>query len=194
MNELRIDADYLIRELPTDEFSRLVDEPHRQFFGEASLVFPFRQFMTSEMSEAAKALSAKMGTPERINLGLFHKERFVGWSYGFQESAESFYMCNSAVFPEYRERGLYTRLMNAMVDETTRRGYQRIYSRHRATNNAVLIPKLKAGFVITNLEISDIFGVMIHLTYFPHPIRRKVMDFRVGQIKPDDELKSAFKI
>jgi len=75
-----------------------------------------------------------------------------------------------------------------MVQEVTQLGFQRIYSRHRATNNAVLIPKLKAGFVLTSLEVSDAFGTMVHLTYFSHPLRRKILDYRVGQIQPDQEI------
>lgn len=66
--------------------------------------------------------------------------------------------------------------------------------RHSATNNAVIIPKLKAGFVITSMEISDMFGVLVHLTYFPKVLRRKMITYRVGDMKPDEEIKKCLKI
>jgi hypothetical protein len=67
--------------------------------------------------------------------------------------------------------------------------FQIVYSRHVATNNQILIPKVKAGFVITGIEVLDVFGVMVHLSYFFNPLRRKVLDARVG--KPDLMLKSS---
>lgn len=134
-------------------------------------------------------LSKNMGRPFRLNLGLYHHDEFVGWSWGFQESNETFYMVNSAVFPEHRRKGLYTRLMEAVVEEATRQGFMRIYGRHNSMNNAIIISKLKAGFVITSLEVSIHFGVLVHLSYFTKPLNRKMMEYRVGEMKPDDEIK-----
>jgi hypothetical protein len=53
----------------------------------------------------------------------------------------------------------------------------------------VIVPKLKAGFVISGFEVSDIFGILIHLTYYFNEIRRKVIDFRVGQLVPDEQIR-----
>ena len=60
-----------------------------------------------------------------------------------------------------------------------------ISSKHSATNNRVIIPKLKAGFVISGLEISDRYGTLVRLEYFTNPKRRELMDFRSGQALPD---------
>jgi hypothetical protein len=43
--------------------------------------------------------------------------------------------------------------------------------------------------VITGIEVSDVFGVLVHLSYFFNPLRRKVLDVRVGQARPDAEVK-----
>ena len=80
---------------------------------------------------------------------------------------------------------LLPRILGALQHE----GFQIVYSRHVATNNQVLVPKLKAGFVITGIEVSDVFGVLVHLSYFFNPLRRKVLDVRVGQARPDAEVK-----
>lgn len=68
-------------------------------------------------------------------------------------------------------------------------GFQVVVSRHNLTNNAVIIPKLKAGFVISGFEVDDRFGTLVKLSYFFNPLRRKLLDVRVGQSAPDDEVK-----
>ena len=94
-----------------------------------------------------------------------HNNEFVVWSWSCQESAFRFYMCNLAVFPEHRRKGLYTMLMNEMVERATKLGFQEIYCCHTAANNAVIISKLKAGFVITSMEITDSFGALVNFSF-----------------------------
>ena len=184
-----LNNEFEIRELDTETFGPLWELHSKNIFQDNSPTFRIRDTFTAEETEKWKILKAKLGTPFRVNLGLFHKENFVGWSWGFQESAETFYMCNSAVLPHYRKQGYYTQLMNAVVDIAVGEGFQRLYSRHTITNNAIIIPKLKRGFVITNFELNVAFGTLIHLTYFPKEIARKILDYRAGQIQADDEIK-----
>jgi len=70
------------------------------------------------------------------------------------------------------------------------KGFQLIYSSHIATNNSIIIPKLKAGFVITGLEVEERFGTRIKHFYYTGQLRKKVVDFRVGFSRPDEELKA----
>ena len=102
-------------------------------------------------------------------------------------------MAASAVLPGHRQKGLYTALVKYLIQRTTEEGFQKIYGTHCATNNAVLIPKLKLGFVFSKVELSDMFGTILHLQYFTNPLRRKVMDYRSGQRVPDAEIKSVMK-
>ena len=44
------------------------------------------------------------------------------------------------------------------------------------------------------MELDDKFGVLIHLHYYMNSKRKKIMDYRSGQVKPDEEIKSLFKI
>lgn len=181
---------YEIRELPSDKFGELWVEHGKRFFEDELQIFRLRNALSEDELENIEILKSRLGEPLRINLGVFYNNEFVGWSWGYQESAVRFYMCNSAIFPEHRRKGLYTMLINEMVKRVTKLGFQEIYSCHTTTNNAVIIPKLKAGFVITTMEITDLFGALVHLAYFPNSLRRKVLDYRVGQIKPDEEIKS----
>lgn len=180
---------YEIRSVPDTVFEELWKEPAKTFFEDSTQLFRSRDFLTDEENNQFHLLRLRMQGAYRQNLGVFLEDEFVGWSWGFQESGETFYMCNSAIMPEHRRKGLYTELLKSMLEVVTKEGFQKIYSRHVATNNAVLIPKLKAGFQITNLEMSDVFGVLVHLTYFPNPMRRKMLAYRSGQLRPDSEIR-----
>lgn len=185
---------YEIREIPDEEFIKYWTEYGKKIFEDESQIFRLRNALSVKELEKWDNLKLNLGSPIRINLGLYHKHQFVGWSWGYQESGTKFYMCNSAVFPEHRRKGLYTMLLAEMVQRVTKLGFQEVYSRHTITNNAVIIPKLKAGFVITTMEMTDVFGALIHLVFFPNKLRNKILDYRVGQIKPDDEIKRNLEI
>ncbi len=180
---------YSIREMGLEEFSSLAQPRMKEVFLDNGMIFSAREYLSEEEKAARAELGKRMGDPVRINLGLFHGDNFVGWSWGYQKDSDTFYMTNSAVLPAHRGQGLYKALMNAMVEVVAAKGFQVIYSRHIATNNAVIVPKLKAGFHITSFELSEIFGVLVHLTYFPNPLRRKVLIARTGDQKPDPEVR-----
>ncbi len=185
---------YEIQEMTTDQLSPLREKYTQTFFDDHSQIFNLRAWLSEQEREKCKSLRENMGTPYELHLGLFFKEDFVGWSVGHQESALIYYMMNSAILPEHRRRGLYTALLKRSVEILEGKGFQKIYSRHHATNNAVIIPKLKAGFMITSLEMSDLFGVMVQLSYFPKELRRKMLAYRSGHIRPDEEILNCFKI
>ena len=180
---------YHIKALSDAAFKRLYDANFDQFFTNRGQEFHYAAGLSEKAISKISSLQANMGCPARINLAMYCHDELVGWSWGFQESAWNFYMCNSAIKPQHRRKGLYTRLMQEMMRRAEAMGFQAIYGRHVATNNAVIIPKLKAGFVITAMEVSDRFGILVHLTYYPDPIRRKMLDYRVGFIKPDEQIR-----
>ena len=142
--------------------------------------------------EQYKRLRSNMGKPYELNVVVYDQDKLVGWSVGVQESAETYYMMNSGVMPAYQRKGIYTAMLNYVQREVRKKGFQKIYSRHTMTNNAVLIPKLKAGFVLHRFELCDRFGALVHLCYYTNPIRRRVMDMRSGEAKPDSEVKELF--
>jgi L-amino acid N-acyltransferase YncA len=183
---------YEIREMPQEEFQPLWQKLAKEVFAETS-IFNLQDALSEEENSKMLSLQQKFSSVYRLNLGLFYREEFVGWATGNQEMQASFYMRNSAVLSAHRRKGLYTHLLQRMLALTAQQGFQKIYSRHTAANNPVIIPKLKAGFNITALEISDIFGALVHLSYFPNPIRLKMLSYRTGEIKPDDEIRKLLK-
>jgi hypothetical protein len=181
-------GNYTIRVLEDTEFSPLFRQ-YRPIIFQTMLDFDVQQALSMEEKTATARLRARMGRPFRLNVGIYHNQEFIGWSFGIQESAEKYYMVNTAMFPQHQGKGVYSALLPCILGTLQSEGFQIVYSRHVATHNQVLVPKLKAGFIITGVELSDVFGVLVHLSYFFNPIRRKVLDVRVGQTRPDAEVK-----
>ncbi|WP_068418820.1 GNAT family N-acetyltransferase [Labrenzia sp. OB1] len=149
--------------------------------------------LSEREKEKMALLEARLGKPFELCLGVFDAEnRFVGWSWGKQESKSTFNMINSAVLPEFQRQGVYSKLVRRVLTEAKTQGFQVVYSRHCATNNAVIIPKLKAGFLISKFELSDTHGVLVHLHYYTNPTRRQVMDYRSGQRSLGKDLEQLF--
>ena len=99
-------------------------------------------------------------------------------------------MVSTGILKEHRRRGIYAALLPVVLERVRTKGFQVVTSRHNLTNNAVIIPKLKAGFVISGFEVNDMYGSLVHLSYFFNPTRRKVLDVRVGQAAPDEEVQA----
>jgi ribosomal protein S18 acetylase RimI-like enzyme len=133
-------------------------------------------------NEKSKQLHKLCSNENKIFLYLtaWHENKLAGWSYGLQINSEEFYMCNSAVMPEYRRQKLYTEWMNLVVEKAFAEGFKEINSRHIADNNAVLIPKLKAGFVIKGFEINPRFGLLVNLVRYRNPAILDVHHQRTG--------------
>ena len=192
----KLDEHCTLRSMTSEEFDPLFQKYSREFFDDATQVFRLRDSLSPEERERMQWLRAKMNraAPLQLQLGLYVDGEFAGWHFGRQDSISSFYMQNSAVLPKFRRRGLYTAMLQRVLETTTQLGFLEVWSRHNATNNDVIIPKLKAGFVISAIEVSDVFGTLVHLRYYPSVLRRKMVDYRVGQIKPDAEIKRLLNI
>jgi hypothetical protein len=184
---------YQIKEMTSAEFFPLFGKIYESLFGEDHTFFPDSYYSDAEKMKL-KILKNRLGDPYKIFLGVFSpSNEFIGFSFGFQETEETFYMMASAILPEHRGFGLYNELLKIVIQKCTNEGFQKISGSHCATNNPVLIAKLKAGFVFSKIELSDLFGTIIHLVYFTNPLRRKVMNYRSGLNLPDAELKSKMK-
>ncbi|MNT15998.1 Acetyltransferase (GNAT) family protein [compost metagenome] len=131
--------------------------------------------------------------PFQHSMVVLFKGQLAGWAWGFQDDRDSYYMQNSAVLHEYRGKGLYSAMLDYVLEKLTAKGFQKIWSRHNCTNSAILIPKLKKGFQVTGTELNDKFGSMVCLSYYPNKTRRKIIEFRAGA-RPDAEVKALAKL
>jgi ribosomal protein S18 acetylase RimI-like enzyme len=130
-----------------------------RLFGEGSR----RAHMESLAPSPPRPAGASTPQLQRIRVGAFSGEHLVGWTHGWFEPGRQFYVANSAVLPEFRRRGVYTRLMSALEERLRAEGCVRICSQHQADNSAVLIAKLKSGFVVTGMEFSAEMGLLVKL-------------------------------
>ncbi|MCF8059305.1 MAG: GNAT family N-acetyltransferase [Bacteriovoracaceae bacterium] len=189
-----MEQNYKIKVMTQDELQPFFDKCHDIVFEDDHSYSKSDLFSENDKIKRA-ALTENMGKPFCLHLGAFDSnDNFVGWSWGFQENSTTYYMCNSGVLEDHRKKGIYNALLRKSINVLSDMGFQLIYSRHCATNNAVIIPKLKAGFVISKMELSDVFGVLVHLHYYTNKTRKKIMDYRSGQLRPDDEIKKVFKL
>lgn len=165
-----------------EEFSPIFKENRPKIFEENNDV-NYMAYWSDEEYEKFKILHKRSANNLCFNLLCYDEEKLVGWSWGKQKDGEEFYMVNSAVFPEYRNRGIYKELMKRMIDKAKDEGFMTISSLHRATNNAVIVPKLKAGFKIVSMKIHARFGVLIELHYYVNEETNNLLDYRVGETK-----------
>ena len=165
-----------------EEFLPFFKELRPTVFSENNDV-DYSSYWSAEEHTKFKDLQAMCKTEVRSYLLCKDKEKVVGWSFGYQKDAEEFYMTNSAVVPEYRNIGVYKKLLSMMIDKAKAEGFQIVSSIHHASNNAILIPKLKVGFKIIGMKLNPRFGTLLELHYYTNDKVSQVLDYRTGYIK-----------
>jgi GNAT superfamily N-acetyltransferase len=127
-------GNYTIRALDNAEFGPLFRQ-YRPTIFQTMLDFDVQQALSTEEQTATARLREQMGTPFRLNIGIYHQQEFIGWSFGRQESAEKYYMVNTAILPQHQGKGIYSALLPRILGAVQREGLQIVSSRHVATNN-----------------------------------------------------------
>lgn len=133
-------------------------------------------------AQAHRDLRKALPPPERIRIAAHDGDRLVGYSHGWFEVGGRFYIGSSAVHPDYRRRGVYTRLLHAVEKAVRERGGIAISSQHVATNNPVLIAKLRLGYVIAGVEFVEPMGLLVRLLLHLEPSRAALYRERTGML------------
>lgn len=184
---------YIVKDLSAEKFNAVFDQYHHQVFAK-TFAFNEQAVLTEAENAAANELRSRFRERFALRLGVYHEGEIVGWHVGLQDNWARFYMMNTGVLPAHQRHGIYTALLPYVIERVKNEGFQYIYSRHHPTNNAVIIPKLKAGFHIVGFEITDTHGTLVHLAYYFNPTRRKAIQIRVGELIPDAEMRSHFNL
>lgn len=116
----------------------------------------------------------------RLRLAVVFEGSIVGWHYGHATDAETYYKQNSAVIPSFRGKGLYAKLLACTLEKLQSEGFQVVTSIHHPNNPSVLIPKLKAGFIVTGMHFHERFRSLIELKYIYNSERRKLFSRNLG--------------
>ncbi len=132
-------------------------------------------------------LNALLGEPIAHHLILHDQEQDdapMAWFHGAQDMWANYTMAITGVHPAWRGRKIYPAFLARMLGMLDELGFREVRSRHQANNNAVLIPKLRAGFQIAAFEVAPSYGFLVHLRYTFSEAMRAVyawrMDARVG--------------
>ena len=138
-----------------------------------------RTAMTDDERAHAADLEAALTPTLSHRILLRAGDEIIGAYWGQQETSFRYYMVYSVVHRAWQGRGLYKALLARVIAAATASGFREIYSRHRADNNAILVPKLKLGFAISSFEITPRFGLLVHLRYYPSEGLRALFQHRV---------------
>jgi len=180
MNEPGSPQSRIVESFPEPEFTALRNTAFADF-GERSAVLA--DVLTEEADRYPKQLGLEERIPQELRVGSFIEDRLVAWSYSKVEGSQ-LHMVNSGVLPDFRRRGVYSRLVEATITYAKTTGISKIFSRHVPSNNAVIIPKLRLGFMVSGFEYSEVYGPLVHLTYLIGDKRRELYRVRSVPIVP----------
>lgn len=175
-----INDEYSLREISVEEFSEIYAKKQEEYFS-ASLIVDVSSYLTPDERNLVQQRRAAYPSSWRMQWALEFKGDVVGWTYSYQQDHETLYMCNSAIAQEHRGKGLYTAMLQHVLTMANEQGFQLVTSKHYASNNAVIVPKLKAGFIITGMALDEKYGLMVHLTKYLHPERERIAINRIGE-------------
>lgn len=177
-------GDYSYKIVEHKEMQVIFKSNRAKVFGE-TFTIEVEQFYTEKEADFLKSLPHS--SIYRLYILVYDKGEVIGWHIGYQKY-ELYYMMNTAIFEAQQGKGIYTKLLQEIISIVGQKGFLSITSRHIASNNKVLIPKLKAGFVITGMEIEMRFGVLLNLEYYFNKNLKDVYLMRTGALKPDDRM------
>ncbi|HMS51856.1 MAG TPA: GNAT family N-acetyltransferase [Chitinophagales bacterium] len=167
-------------------------ERHRlTVFGESTRLNEDLLLSPNEIA-AIKKLAQNLGQPFQLNWYICKKDEIIGWTCGIQNNDETFYMRNTGIFEPHRNKGIYSAMLPVLLQFLKDEGFQCVQSKHVISNNAILIPKLKSGFLITAVEVSAMFGLMVYLTYYFNQHRKNLFEYRTGFKQPTPIIKHTF--
>ncbi len=86
-----------------------------------------------------------------------------------------------------QNKGIYSRLLHKLLGYFESLGFGKVFSCHCPTNNHVIIPKLRAGFLINGLSF-DSYSLALKLIYAFDPEYRDCLKVRSGEIHPKENV------
>lgn len=194
MNKVQLIDRYYVAEVGSDEWQNVFDEHHALVFPDESSV-PFDSIFSEEEQTKLARLKANLSNGLQLYFLIYEGQKPIGWHFGFQRSELEYFMANTGILPEYQNRKIYSAFLKYAIERILDEGFQFITSIHHLDNNAVLIPKLKAGFMvqstgflIQSMILESNYGPMIQLVYPAKDIYRTMFSSRIGAKALNEEL------
>ena len=188
MEPVHLFDSYYFREATVEEFGPFYTENRSKIFN-TNIVIPAEDGMSDEEKKKRSELHCLVKERYFLRLFILMNHEIIGWHIGRQVDEEVYHMSNTALFKEYQGKGIYTALLTKLLELFKEKGFQKVASRHLASNSSILVPKLKAGFVITGFEIDERYGILVILSYIFNEKRLNAYKFRTGALRPDEDMK-----
>jgi GNAT superfamily N-acetyltransferase len=148
------------------DFTEIMKEHESKFYEEVHGL-NFAKIFTEDEKVALRKLNKEYSDNLTLCIKITNNEgAFVGWCYGDQYDRLTFTMHSSFIHPDFRRKGIYAYLLDFVIEWSQQKGFVKVISNHSTTNNAIIIPKLKKGFVIAGLNMDDRFGMTVNLSYY----------------------------
>jgi ribosomal protein S18 acetylase RimI-like enzyme len=173
MNELTIAS---VDAFPEPAFSALVAQAFSDYEESEALA----SVLDAERQAAAARHDSDAPS---VRLCALRGAALVGWTFARASTPSHLEMINSGVAEHERRRGVYSSLVEAVIERARTEGYATIGSRHAAGNNAVIIAKLKLGFHVSGFEYSEVYGPLVRLTCLVSEPRRNLYKSRATPIR-----------
>lgn len=161
---------------PTDnlEFYQFMRKNFSKAFPKAASQYHFNVQETSEQRKLHRVrLFNDYGKAHHDHLIFYDRDhKPMGWFCGESEDSQTYYMRNTGIFKQHQGQGLYSKFLPQILAYLKYLGYERVSSHHHGDNPQVLIPKLKAGFIIAGMECHENWGTLIKLVRHLYKDRR----------------------
>lgn len=163
---------------PNTFWEELGDNYHQVFSNRRAI--DVHSMLTQEERDRLKA--NRKNYPQIASLAFFLKKgsQLVGWHIGDVKEPDVYYMRNSAIVADFRGQKLYEKMLLEVMGILKEKGFQVLTSTHHGNNPAVIIPKLRCGFVISGSEMHERFGFLIHMKYLFNEKRRQSYNTQIG--------------
>jgi ribosomal protein S18 acetylase RimI-like enzyme len=177
MSDLRL---HTVDQFPEPAFSALAHDAFSDY--EQS------PLLTDVLDHESAARSGPLASTDEgaLRIAAFRAEALVGWTYARPDGVQHLHMINSGVAPAERRKGVYSQLVQRTIEHAKSHCYISILSRHTASNNAVIVAKLKLGFFVSGFEYSEVYGPLVRLTYLVGDLRRGLHDARSRPLRRAD--------
>jgi hypothetical protein len=194
MSKTHLFQNYYVEEVTAEAWEAFFSEHVAIVFPDEASI-PFDPIFSDTEKKKMAVLKRNFDRSSQVYCLILDGETPIGWHFGFQKSELEYFMANTGILPDYQNRKIYSAFLKYIIERAVNDGFQFITSIHHADNNAVIVPKLKAGFIIQSfgfliqtMILESNYGPMIQLVYPVRDIYRKTFSARFGTKAISEEM------
>ena len=149
--------DVVVESGTADEALRFVETHYAEIFGATGE----QRFLADPLTDAKRRFCAEMDV-----VVFRHERRIVGILMAHPSDWSTYYMRTVAILPQYRERRLLTRFMDACYAPLRDAGIQRIEGECSPLNAPMMRMLVGQDFIVTSTSATDRWGTLVRFTKF----------------------------